>query len=314
MGEAPGHWQRFDVARHCPPHADPVERLRQHPRCALLHLPASPALSSGKSPPEYHKGGLADLSWECCGCAVQHYTTRAAHLCLVRKNITRIHTSGDSVMGGFGRGLQWHLNVSDSGGGWYEPGGKRVAKRATVRIELGGGRAHTVQFQGHAGGDLEVDPVREGAAVIDRLHLDKAAAAGEGALFVTNLGVHHWLWRHSLHPWVDAVVKGLAHGMRRRLEQLREHRVLGRKGPAVELVYLSPSAVHGFREPYVTLPRSREARRLLAGHLKGAGFRVLDSWATEVARPEMAPDGLHYNDATNYMHVQLLLNMVCNER
>ncbi len=42
--------------------------------------------------------------------------------------------------------------------------------------------------------------------------------------------------------------------------------------------------------------------------------QVLDSFGTELARPEMAADGLHYNDATNYMHVQLLFNMLCNDR
>jgi hypothetical protein len=81
----------------------------------------------------------------------------------------------------------------------------------------------------------------------------------------------------------------------------------------VELVVLAPSAVHGFREPYVTLPRSLEARALLEEFFVPAGFRLLDATATELARPEMAADGLHYNDAMNYMHAQLLLNMLCND-
>jgi len=87
---------------------------------------------------------------------------------------------------------------------------------------------------------------------------------------------------------------------------------VGGEGGTLELVYLAPSAVHGFREPYVTLPRSLAARATATRVFKGAGFKVLDSTAMEIARPEMSGDGLHYNDAANYMQAQVLLNMLCN--
>jgi len=225
--------------------------------------------------------------------------------------------------------------------------------------------------------DLDYDPVAVGAAFVDHMGLPEKFARGEVMVVVLNLGVHHLIWRHSIEPWLDARLKGFAHGVRQRLESLAAHRQISwvnpnamspaakrgassteslstsvasssassssssdaldqallhshhrdkegghhgshhhrREAPnTVELILLAPSAVHGFREPYVTLPRSLAARSLLARHLVPAGFRLLDATATELARPEMAADGLHYNDAMNYMHAQLLVNMLCNDK
>jgi len=107
--------------------------------------------------------------------------------------------------------------------------------------------------------------------------------------------------------------------------------------PTAELILMLPSVVHGSREPYVTYARSLEAAKVMLHYLGGGDeeegpsakqafarphqrrqrrrglFRVLDTQAPELARPEMSADGLHYSDAMNYMHVQQFLGMLCND-
>jgi hypothetical protein len=127
-------------------------------------------------------------------------------------------------------------------------------------------------------------------------------------------GIHHLLWRHSTR-WIERVAKGFAYGLKERLGSLASHHGISfssSPNPPVDMIFLPPSAIHAFKEPYVTMDRAKQASMILKKIMISSGFRVLDTFQMEYNRPEMTKDGVHYNDAMNYMQAQLLLNMLCN--
>ena len=80
------------------------------------------------------------------------------------------------------------------------------------------------------------------------------------------------------------------------------------------LVFFDSVAVHGFREPYCTLERSRRFSAEIARALRPAGFRVLSAYGVTEARPDSAVDGMHPSDDMYFVMAQLLLNVVELER
>lgn len=136
------------------------------------------------------------------------------------------------------------------------------------------------------------------------------------------------LWHHGL-KWIEKAVRGFMEGLYERMGSL-SHEItsvgtvnvggsIPSSPPTVDIILLTPSAIHGFREPYITQDRSREISKILKSIFldyqlnKTSYLRILDANQLEITRPEMTADGLHYNGMMNYMTTQLLFNMVCNE-
>jgi hypothetical protein len=398
---------KFKRAVAAPASANMSEVLKRSPECASLHLKGNvPKMGPGQGPSEYEDGGWVDLEWQPDRCSMKHYTRAETRQCFVRRNISTVCTQGDSVMALFRATLLWLVGTESSDkSDWYDTssGGGSKAERSFKgdvaiihpwELEEGGvikGKdgddarmPHIVKFVGYPTRMTESDPVGWGSTFIDDLGLPSVHAGGkstETVVLVSNFGIHHLLWRHTVYPWLEAMLKGFAHGVKQRLASLASHRqVRGFKhllladdssagisskhssdskkrdaanineassSPTVELIAMLPSAVHGFREPYVTLPRSTEAARLIKKWLGGQGddvkssfsdeghhqhdggpsptphqrqggggggaFRIMDIQALELGRPEMSADGLHYSDAMNYNQVQLFVSMLCNE-
>ena len=77
-------------------------------------------------------------------------------------------------------------------------------------------------------------------------------------------------------------------------------------------VLVAGAAVHGFREPHVTTPRSRRAAAAAAAHLQTRGWRWLDLFPPTAARDDGTLDGVHYKPEMCETIVQLALNLALN--
>jgi hypothetical protein len=223
-----------------------------------------------------------------CACRLTHYSQDEAARVLARANFTRASLNGDSVMQGFVSFFEWLAGGgSNSQRSAAAAGGDTPSLSSSALLARDG--AIKVQF---------------GLAGMRGAVRDIASECRRGRfLGVFNFGIQHVMWHFSLDKAVRSFEK-FASALR----------ATGACAADDTLVFFDSVAVHGFREPYCTLERSRRFSAEIARALRPAGFRVLSAYGVTEARPDSAVDGMHPSDDMYFVMAQLLLNAVELER
>jgi hypothetical protein len=173
---------------------------------------------------------------------------------------------------------------------WYDPAHKHVASKSNVSIagnhvfSFGGLKCHLKSYK-------------------KCLREIKSIPQDQKSFTVINWHLQHLIWGQSLATatnWVSKFYK-----------LFKKSKAAGEISPDHTFVFLNGMALHGFREPYCTQARSQSFSSMIEGYARSAGWLVLDAFNMTLLRTDMSYDGMHYNDAMNYMFAQVLLNMMC---
>lgn len=223
-------------------------------------------------------------AWQADGCpAAAPRSPEGYRDCFARRNLSHVFLSGDSVIQGCTPSFYELL-----GGVPREPD-EAVARRAGIAVE-----------------SVSMTMATDGKALKNLLRsLERAVKPGNLGVTLSNFGVQHVQWgksaadtRATLEPFTkDAFCR-----FRKASPKVR-----------TQFVQFGGVAVHGFREPYVTLARSKTFSELIRDRLAPLGWQYLDAWAMTTARPEGAQDGMHYRPPACAAMMAAFLGLVCEE-
>ena len=198
--------------------------------------------------------------------------------------------AGDSVIGGLTAVLKWVIGLNaQRGSTWYNPSQKHVVSQSSVTLQngkftVGGLRCHLKSF-------------RKCLREIQRL------PQNQRMYIILNWNLQHLIWGQSFRTVTKWVSKFY--------QLFRKSKDAGEISNNHTFIFMNGMALHGFREPYCTQSRSQRFSKMIESHAKPAGWFVLDAFNMTLLRTDMSYDGMHYNDAMNYMFVQVLLNIIC---
>lgn len=194
------------------------------------------------------------------------------------------------MIGGLTSVFKWLIGVNaQTNNNWYASGGKHVVAQSNLKIggsvfSFGGLKCHLKNYR-------------------KCLREIKSIPQHQKSFVVINWHLQHLIWGQSF-----ATASVWATNF---FQLFRKSRAAGEISPLHTFVFLNGMALHGFREPYCTQARSQRFSIMLQGHAEASGWRVLDVYNMTLLRTDMSVDGMHYNDAMNYMFAQVLVNMMC---
>jgi hypothetical protein len=200
-----------------------------------------------------------------------------------------MHT-GDSVIGGLTSVFKWMIGVNaQTTNNWYDPNRKHVVSQSNASIL---GNAFTF-----GGLKCQLRSYKRCLKDIKSIPQDKKS------FVIINWNLQHLIWGQTFDKaksWASKFYK-----------LFKKSKAAGEIASHHTFVFMNGMALHGFREPYCTQSRSQRFSSMIEGYAKSVGWKVLDGYNMTLLRTDMSYDGMHYNDAMNYMFAQVLINMMC---
>ena len=194
------------------------------------------------------------------------------------------------MIGGLTAVFKWMIGVnSQTSNNWYDPARKHVVSQSNVAISgnmftFGGFKCHLKSYK-------------------KCLKEIQSIPQDQKTFVIINWNLQHLIWGQTFATatkWVSRFYK-----------LFRKSKASGEISHQHTFIFINGMALHGFREPYCTQARSQRFSAMIEGHARSAGWLVLDAYNMTLLRPDMSVDGMHYNDAMNYMFAQVILNMMC---
>lgn len=268
-----------------------------HPRCTLGHVPIPPETMDMKGvftkviSFSYVHSALTGYEYiSPAKCRFKYLSRGNVRSCFSNISLASIIVSGDSVIGGFSSVFKWIIGVNaQTNKNWYDASHKHLVTLSSLALSqskftFGGLRCHLKSYK-KCLEDIMLIPHENKSLVIINWHLQ------------------HLIWGQTFaraETWANRFYK-----------LFKKARNAGRISTNHTFIFFNGMALHGFREPYCTQDRSRRFSNMIGNEARSAGWMVLDAFNMTLLRTDMSNDGMHYNDAMNFMFCQMILNMLC---
>jgi len=230
----------------------------------------------GKTSLNFHDGDKPTYYWQPYDCNYQHFSRQHLRDCLQKRNITRIHFSGDSLMCSWGTGLlaTFYEILTGLNHTWKPTNNMQETDFSNHRE-----RVFDVKCDNHFDEDTDV--------------------------FVTNFQITHLLWHYTLtevQTRLTAEIKKIEQKMKRNMDR------------PPKLYYMTPSPFCTEREEHITGPRALKITEWMRAELPKRGWVELDLVSLHMARcfdSSCGNDGTHPMHNVRVMMSQVLNNHIC---